>query len=184
MNYQIDYAHSQIQFTVRHMMISKVRGWFENFEGTVNLDEETPANTTVDVRIDAASINTRDEKRDGHLRSPDFLDAEKHPHITFKSKRVEVLGERQARLTGDLTIRGITHEVAMDVEYAGSAKSPWGTTSFGFNGHTVINRKDWNLTWNQALETGGVLVGDEISIEVELELIGVPEESAEAAAAD
>jgi polyisoprenoid-binding protein YceI len=174
MQYTIDYSHSQIQFTVRHMMISKVRGWFEQFEGTVSLDEDNPAATQVDVRIAAASINTRDAKRDGHLSSPDFFDAENHPYLTFKSTRVEVLDDQHARLTGDLTIRGISNEVVMDVEYTGSARSPWGTTSFGFNGHTVINRKHWNLNWNQALETGGVLVGDEITIDIELELVQTP----------
>lgn len=180
--YQIDNSHSQIQFTVRHMMISKVRGWFEKFEGEVNLDEQNPANTTVNIKIDASSINTRDEKRDGHLRSADFIDAENHPYLTFTSKRVEVTGPESAKLYGDLTIRGTTREVALDVAYNGSAKSPWGTTSYGFNGHTVINRKDWNLTWNAALETGGVLVGDEITIDIELELVKVAE--TEAAAAD
>lgn len=173
--YQIDIAHSQIQFTVRHMMISKVRGWFEKFEGEVQLDEQNPANTTVNVRIDASSINTRDEKRDGHLRSGDFLDAENHPYLTFTSRRVDVTSADSAKLYGDLTIRGITREVVMDVEYNGSAKSPWGTTSYGFNGRTVINRKDWGLTWNAALETGGVLVGDEITIDIELELVKVAE---------
>ena len=179
--YQIDNSHSQIQFTVRHMMISKVRGWFEKFEGEVNLDEQNPANTTVNIKIDASSINTRDEKRDGHLRSADFIDAETHPYLTFTSKRVDVTGPESAKLYGDLTIRGISREVALDVTYNGSAKSPWGTTSYGFNGHTVINRKDWDLTWNAALETGGVLVGDEITIDIELELVKVAETEATAA---
>jgi len=182
MSYQIDLSHSQIQFTVRHMMIAKVRGWFENYEASINLDEENPANTTVDVRIEANSINTRDDKRDAHLRSDDFLAADKHPYLTFKSKSVEVIDDRNARLTGDLTIRDITREVTMDVEYSGKAKSPWGTTSFGFNGATVINRKDWDLTWNAALETGGWLVGDEIMIDIELELVHTPEEESEQAA--
>lgn len=171
MAYQIDSAHSQIQFTVRHMMISKVRGHFQKFDGSVNLDEQNPARTTVDVRIDAASIDTRDEQRDTHLKSPDFLNAEQYPYITFKSTQVDVIDDHHARLTGDLTIRDITHPVIMQVEYNGSAKSPWGTTSYGFNGHTTINRKDWNLTWNVALETGGVLVGDDINIDIELELV-------------
>ncbi len=178
--YQIDNSHSQIQFTVRHMMISKVRGWFEKFDGEVALDEQTPANTTVNIKIDASSINTRDEKRDGHLRSGDFLDAENHPYLTFVSKHVDVTGPERAKLIGDLTIRGITREVEMEVTYNGSAKSPWGTTSYGFNGHTVINRKDWDLTWNAALETGGVLVGDEITIDIELELVKVVESEAAA----
>ena len=181
MSYQIDHAHSQIQFTVRHMMISKVRGWFEKFDGTVELDENTPANSTVDVRIEAASINTREPQRDAHLRSPDFLDAEKHPSLTFKSSQVEVLDKMHAKLHGDLSIRGVTRPVVLDVEFAGQAKSPWGTTSFGFNGTTVINRKDWGLEWNKTLETGGWLVGDEITVEIELELVKVAEEVKEQA---
>jgi polyisoprenoid-binding protein YceI len=176
MSYKIDTAHSQVQFTVRHMMISKVRGWFEKFDGVVALDPQTPANTTVDITIEASSINTREAQRDGHLRSGDFLDAEKYPTLTFKSKSVKVTGAETAKLVGELTIRDITHEVTLDVEFAGSAKSPWGTTSYGFNARTVINRKDWNLTWNAALETGGVLVGDEITIDIELELVQVPEQ--------
>lgn len=178
MSYKIDSAHSLVQFTTRHMMIAKVRGWFEKFEGTVELDEENPANTTVDVRIDASSINTREPQRDAHLRSPDFLAADEYPYLVFKSKRVEILDDRNARLTGDLTIRNVTREVVLDVEYSGSAKSPWGTTSFGFNGATVINRKDWNLTWNKALETGGWLVSDDINIDIELELVKVEEAQA------
>lgn len=181
MSWQIDSAHSAIQFSVRHMMISKVRGQFENFEGTIDLDEQNPANTKVDVRIEAASINTRNAQRDGHLRSPDFLDAENHLYLTFKSTRVEVLDDAHARLHGDLTIRGVSRPVALDVEYTGQARSPWGTVSYGFNGSTTINRKDWDLTWNQTLETGGVLVGDEITIDIELELVKVEEESKVAA---
>lgn len=175
MSYQIDNAHSQIQFTVRHMMISRVRGWFEKFSGEFEIDENNPADSKIDVRIEAASINTRESQRDAHLRSPDFLDAEKYPYLTFTSKRVEVLDSTHAKLYGDLTIRDVTHEVTIDVEYNGQAKSPWGTTSLGFNGHTVINRKDWDLTWNKALETGGVLVGEEITIDIELELVQVVE---------
>lgn len=175
MSWKIDTAHSNIAFSVRHMMISKVRGSFEAFDGSVELDEQTPANTKVDVRIDAASINTRQEQRDTHLRSPDFLNAEQYPTLTFVSKRVEVVGDQQARLTGDLTIRDITKEVVLDVAYTGQARSPWGSVSYGFNGSTTINRKEWNLVWNQGLETGGVLVGDEIEIDIELELIKVAE---------
>jgi polyisoprenoid-binding protein YceI len=175
MSYQIDNAHSQIQFTVRHMMISRVRGWFEKFSGEFEIDENNPADSKIDVRIEAASINTREPQRDAHLRSPDFLDAEKYPYLTFTSKRVEVLDSTHAKLYGDLTIREVTHEVTIDVEYNGQAKSPWGTTSLGFNGHTVINRKDWDLTWNKALETGGVLVGEEITIDIEMELVQVVE---------
>ncbi len=181
MTWQIDSAHSSIQFTVRHMMISKVRGVFESFSGTIDFDEENPSNSTVDVEIDATSINTREEQRDGHLRSPDFLNVAEYPHLTFKSTRVVPDGADEGKLYGDLTIRGVTKEVALDVEYAGKAKSPWGTMSAGFSGSTTINRTDWGLTWNQALETGGILVGDKIKIDIELELIQMPAEEAVAA---
>jgi polyisoprenoid-binding protein YceI len=183
MSWKIDNAHSEINFSARHMMISNVRGRFENFTGTVNFDEQNPTNTTVDVQIETASVNTRDEKRDGHLKSPDFFNAEAYPYMTFKSKRVEVIDPTHARLTGDLTIRDITREVTLDVEYSGLAKSPWGTTSAGFFAVTKINRKDWDLTWNVALETGGMLVGDEISIHIDLEIVKQPEAEAEAVAA-
>ncbi len=171
MSWQIDTAHSQIQFTVRHLMISKVRGSFEKFSGTVALDESAPANTTVDVQIETGSVNTREPQRDGHLRSPDFFNSEAFPLMTFKSKRVDVVDGHHAKLIGDLTIRDVTREVTLDAEYLGQAKSPWGTTSAGFTATTKINRKDWNLTWNQALETGGVLVGEEVEISIELELV-------------
>lgn len=171
MSWQIDSAHSEINFSVRHMMISKVRGTFESFSGSVNFDESNPTNTTVDISIDAAGINTREDQRDGHLRSPDFLNADEFPTLTFKSTKVEQIDENNGKLYGDLTIRGVSKPVVLDVEYAGQAKSPWGTTSAGFSAKTSINRNDWGLTWNQALETGGILVGDKIAIEIELELV-------------
>lgn len=178
MAWKIDPAHSAIHFTVRHMMIANVRGEFEQFTGTIELDVEHPENTRVEVEIDAASINTREPQRDAHLRSADFLDVENHPHIIFKSTRVERTGETTARLHGDLTIRDITRPVVLDVEHTGIVTSPWGHRSAGFEARAKINRKDWGLTWNKALEAGGVLVGDEIKIEIELELI---EEAAAAA---
>lgn len=171
MSFKIDQSHSQIQFTVRHMMISKVRGQFEQYDGTFQMDEQNPENSIVNVRIETASINTRDEKRDGHLRSADFFEAEKYPYITFQSKRVELVDSNTAKLHGDLTIKNVTKPVVLDVEYTGTAKSPWGTTSFGFTASTSINRKEWGLEWNVALETGGVLVGDEVKIDIELELV-------------
>jgi polyisoprenoid-binding protein YceI len=175
MSWQIDKAHTNIMFSVRHMMITKVRGSFEKFDGTVELDPEHPENTRVDVSVETASINTRDEQRDAHLRSADFFNAEAFPLMTFQSKRVELTGKENARLIGDLTIRGVTHEVALNVEYNGMLKNPWGKTSAGFAAAAKINRKDWDLTWNVALETGGVLVGDEVEIAIELELVQVPE---------
>ncbi|HSD85621.1 MAG TPA: YceI family protein, partial [Anaerolineae bacterium] len=141
MSWMIDSAHTEVNFTVRHMMISNVRGQFQKVNGTVEFDEAHPANTRVDVQIEAASINTREEKRDAHLRSPDFFNAEQYPYLTFTSRRVEVKDANHARLIGDLTIRDVTKEVSLDVEYNGSAKSPWGTTSAGFSAKTTIKRK-------------------------------------------
>ncbi len=178
MSWQIDSSHSHINFTARHMMISKVRGSFESFSGTVNFNEENPVNSTVEIAVDLSSINTRDAQRDGHLKSPDFFDVASHPTMRFVSTRVEQIDENNGRLIGDLTIKGVTHEVALDVEYAGVAKSPWGTESAGFSATGSLNRKDWGLNWNQALETGGVLVGDKINIEIELELVKVAETQA------
>ena len=183
MAFSIDKSHSSIDFSVRHMMISKVRGQFDAFDGTINLDVANPEKTTVDVTVDAGSINTRDAQRDGHLKGADFLDVENNPSLRFVSTRVERTSDNTAKLYGDLTIRGITKPVVLDVEFAGSSKSPWGTTSYGFEATTKINRKDWDLTWNVALETGGVLVSDEIAIHVEVELVQVAEAQTEAVAA-
>jgi polyisoprenoid-binding protein YceI len=171
MAWQIDSAHSQIQFSVKHMMISTARGTFDRFTGTVEADEQNPTAARVDVQIEAASINTRDEKRDGHLRSPDFFNADEYPYLTFKSTRVERLDERTGKLYGELIIRDVTRPVVLDIEYAGMAKSPWGTTSAGFSATTKINRKEFGLNWNVALETGGWLVGEQITISIELELV-------------
>ncbi|GIK56152.1 MAG: polyisoprenoid-binding protein [Chloroflexi bacterium] len=175
MTWQIDSAHSHIYFTARHMMISKVRGQFESFSGEVNYDEENPTRTTVDIQIDTASLNTKEAQRDGHLKSPDFLDVANYPVVRFQSTKVEQTGADSGKLYGNLTIRDITKPVVLDVEYAGQARSPWGTVSAGFSASTTINRKDWGLNWNQTLETGGVLVGDNIQIEIELELVKVAE---------
>lgn len=177
MAWQIDTAHSEVQFKVRHMMVSWVRGQFERFSGSVNLDTENPENTTVAIDIEAASIATRQADRDAHLRSPDFLDADKYPVLSFRSTRVERTGQNTAKLIGDLTIRGVTHEVTLDVAYSGQHKSPFGPfVSAGFSAETKINRKDWGLMWNAAIETGGVVVGDEIQISIEMELMQPIEE--------
>lgn len=184
MAWQIDPSHSEIQFSVRHMMISTVRGRFKKFSGTVDADEQNPTAARVQVQIDAASIDTGDDKRDAHLRSPDFLNVEKYPYITFKSTRVERLDATHGKLTGDLTIRDVTKPVVLDVEYAGMAKSPWGTISAGFSAHTRINRKDWGLNWNVALETGGWLVSDEISVDIEVELVKQLEQAEQEAEAE
>jgi len=175
MAWQLDKAHTNIMFSVRHMMITKVRGSFEKLDGTVELDEQHPENARVEIQVETASINTRDVQRDTHLRSGDFFNVEQYPLMTFKSKRVERFGEDRARLIGDLTIRDVTREITLDVEYNGMLKNPWGMTSAGFTATSKLNRKDWGLTWNVALETGGVLVGEEVDMTIELELIQVPE---------
>ena len=175
MSWKIDNAHSEVNLSVRHMMISTVRGRFEKFTGTVEFNEEHPAQSSVDVQIEAASINTRDPKRDGHLKSPDFLNADVYPYLTFKHKRIEVVDDSHGRIIGDLTIRDITKEVVLDVTFNGKAKSPWGQESAGFSATTKINRKDWDLNWNLPLETGGWLVDDMITINIEIEVIKQPE---------
>jgi polyisoprenoid-binding protein YceI len=182
MAWQVDKSHTHINFVARHMMISKVRGEFTDYDINVNFDENNPTATTVDVAIQANSINTRDAQRDTHLKSPDFLNADEYPVLTFKSKRVEQDTPNSGRLIGDLTIRDITREVVLDVEYSGVVKSPWGASSAGFSAKTTINRKDWGLTWNVALETGGLLVSEQVTIEIELELVQVAEPVGEAAA--
>jgi polyisoprenoid-binding protein YceI len=184
MTWQIDAAHSSVDFSVRHMMISTVRGSFGTFTGTVDLNEADPSKSSVEVQIDAASIDTREEKRDGHLRSADFFDVEHYPSITFKSTRVEPINSERGRIVGNLTIKDVTREVVLEAEYTGRAKSPWGTTSAGFEAHTRISRKEWGLNWNVALETGGWLVSDEIKISIELEVVQQPEQAEELAEAE
>ena len=181
MPFQIDASHSQIQFSVRHMMVSKARGTFDKWSGTVALNPEHPEQTTVEITIEADSINTKDPQRDCHLKSPDFFAVEQFPTLHFKSTRVEVTGKESAKLYGDLTVRDVTKPVVVDVEYQGSAKSPWGTTNYGFSGSTKINREDWGLNWNAALETGGWLVGKDVQIDIELELVQVADPAAVAA---
>ena len=169
--WNVDPSHAQIQFSAKHMGIFTVRGQFETFDINFNYDPAQPENAEVDVKIDASSINTRNAQRDGHLTSADFLNAEEYPYIRFASNRVELVNESTAQLLGELTIRDITREVALDVELTGQATSPWGTTSTGFIAKGTINRTEWGLTWNQVLETGGVLVGEEIGLSIELEAI-------------
>ena len=178
MSWKIDPSHSEITFSIRHMMITNVRGRFEDFSGTVEFNEQNPANTLVDVQIAANSISTRDPKRDGHLKSPDFLNADQYPYLTFESRKIELVDTTHARLLGDLTIREVTRPVILDVEYNGQSKSPWGATSAGFSARATLNRKEWDLTWNVSLETGGWLVGDEMNVNIELELIKQPEAEA------
>lgn len=182
MTWQLDPAHSEIQFSVRHMMISKVRGQFEQFSGTFDFDETNPTQSIIKVEIAADSINTRNDQRDGHLKSPDFLDAANHPILTFENTNIEKIDDSHGRLTGNLTIKNTSHQVTLDVEHTGMAKNPFtGAVSAGFTAKGKVNRKDWGMTWNQALETGGILVGDDIEIAIELELVKTPETAGVAA---
>jgi len=167
----IDPSHSLVEFSVRHMMVATVKGRFRSFRGTIRLDEANPENSSVEAVIDAASIDTNDEQRDAHLRSDDFLNVEKFPHITFRSKRVEMLGQDRARVIGDLTIRDVTREVALEVEYLGRTRDPWGKERIGFSAHTTINRHDFGVRWNAVLEAGGVVVADTVRINLEIEAV-------------
>jgi polyisoprenoid-binding protein YceI len=168
----IDKAHSDIFFTVRHMVITKVRGRFLEWDGTLALDEQDWPKSHVEVSIEAASISTNDEKRDGHLRSADFLDAEKFPKLTFKSTKVEKASGDKLKVTGDLTIRDVTKSVTLDVAVLGKAKDPWGNNKIAFNGKVAIQREEFGAKWNQALEAGGLLVGKEVDIDLELQATG------------
>lgn len=167
--WQLDPAHSQIDFRVKHMMVSTVRGHFRDFTVQLSYDPANPEATKVVAELKAASIDTGVEARDNHLRSADFFDVEKHPVLRFESRKVENLGGGEVRVTGDLTIKDITREVVIKGEVAGPEKDPWGNTKLGVSGSVAINRKDFELTWNQVLESGGVMVADQIKIEIELQ---------------
>jgi len=169
--WDFDLVHSSINFWVRHVMVSKVHGRFEKWSGTFELDDQNPSASRVSVQIDATSIDTKEPQRDGHLKSPDFLDVEKFPSITFKSTKIAPRGDQRFQVDGDLTIHGVTRPVTLDVEYGGRAKDPWGAERAGLSAHTSINRKDFGLLWNQVLETGGILVGDKVDINIEVEAI-------------
>jgi polyisoprenoid-binding protein YceI len=169
--WNIDTSHSGVHFSVRHMVVSKVRGAFGDWQATLLFDEENPSASKVSARIKATSIDTREPKRDGHLRSSDFFDVEQHPELVFESTKVEKSGEGAYRITGDLTIRGVTREVVLDTEFLGRGKDPWGQERLGFQASTAINRKDFGLTWNQALEAGGVLVGEKVEISLDVQAV-------------
>jgi len=168
-HWDFDPVHSSINFWVRHLMVSKVHGRFSDWSGTLELDDADPSKSRIAVSIDAKSIDTRDEKRDGHLRSPDFLDVENHPTLTFASTAIERNGDDRLQVHGNLTIRGTSRPVVLDVEIGGRAKDPWGSERIGFSATAAIDRKDYGLQWNMALETGGVLVGDKVNITIEVE---------------
>ncbi|MCA0981960.1 YceI family protein [Exiguobacterium aestuarii] len=167
--YQVDPAHSSITFTVKHMMISKVKGEFKEFDIEANGDPNDLANASVKVTIQAASVDTNNSDRDNHLRSGDFFNAEEYPRIVFQSTSFRSKGGGEFELTGDLTIRGTTREETFEVEYEGSAKDPWGNMKHAFSGEGSLNREDYGLTWNQALEAGGVLVDKKVKFEFELQ---------------
>ena len=171
MKWNIDPSHSTAEFSVRHLMITNVKGRFGKLEGSVNYDPEKPEASQIDVTIDATSIDTRDEKRDAHLRSPDFFDVEKFPSLTFKSTSVKKTDDGFAA-TGDLTIHGVTKPVTLEVEGPSEVtKDPWGNQRIGASATAKVNRKDWGLNWNAALETGGVLVGETVKISLEVSLV-------------
>jgi polyisoprenoid-binding protein YceI len=170
--WNIDPAHSVAEFKVKHMMIANVKGHFSKVSGVLVRDESNPANDRVEATIEAASIHTRDEQRDAHLKSADFFHVEKFPTLHFKSTGVKVVGNGELSLEGDLTIRGVTRKVHFSVEGpTPPTKDPWGNTRVAISATTKINRKDFDLTWNAALETGGILVGDEVTITLDVEFV-------------
>ena len=170
--WNIDPAHSVAEIKVKHMMISNVKGQFAKVSGTLTLDESELTNSRMDALIEAASIETRDAQRDAHLKSPDFFDVEKFPTLAFKSSRISLVRDGELAVDGDLTIRGVTRKVTFKVEGpTPPAKDPWGNTRVAVSATTKINRKDFGLTWNAALETGGILVGDEVTITLDIQFI-------------
>jgi polyisoprenoid-binding protein YceI len=170
--WNIDPAHAVAEFKVKHMMISNVKGQFHRVTGSLTLDESNLANSRVEAVIDGASLETRDAQRNGHLKSADFLDVEKFPTLSFKSTRVSVVGDGELAVEGDLSIRGVTRKVSFSVEGpTPPTKDPWGNTRIGLSATTKINRKDFGLTWNAALETGGILVGEEVTITLDVEFL-------------
>jgi len=168
--YALDVSHSHVGFSVRHLMVSKTKGRFADFTGTVTIAED-PLESSVEVEIQVPSIDTRDDKRDGHLLSPDFFDAEHFPTIAYRSTKVTPAGKGTWNVDGDLTVRDTTVSVPLTVTFEGGAKDPWGGTRIGFEAHTELDREAFGLSWNQALETGGVLVGKQVKIDIEAEAI-------------
>lgn len=165
--WDIDSAHTDVGFAVKHMMIATVKGYFPGVSGELVLDDEDITRSRISVRLDASSVSTRNEQRDEHLRSADFFDVGNYPELTFESRAVEPAGENRYRVTGDLTIRGVTKEVVLDAEQEGSGVDPWGQARIGFTASTKIDRREYGLTWNQALEAGGLLVSEEVRITIE-----------------
>ncbi len=178
--WNLDPEHTAAEFTARHMMVTRVRGKFDSLSGYIDYDADNKEASYVEASFDVASVNTGGADRDNHLRSTDFFNVEAYPTMTFKSTNIEVTGEDTAKMTGDLTIRDVTHPVTLDVTYVGRGTSPFGDTRIGFEAVGKINREDWGLTWNVALESGGVLVSKEIEISISAQ--GVLETEAEASA--
>ncbi len=175
MSWIVDKSHSSIGFSAKHMMFTTVRGSFTNFDGTVNIDEQNPQNSSVEVTVQLDSITTNDDKRDGHLRSPDFFHVEQHPTMTFKSTSIEGSDSNHFKLHGDLTIKGETHPIVLNVTKEGAGKHPFtGGQVLAYSAEGTINRKDWGLNWNVALEAGGWLVSDQIKLTIEAELVEQP----------
>jgi len=168
--YTLDRTHTTVEFVVRHLMITKVRGRFTAFDGQIELASGSDLPITITAVIDAGSIDTREEQRDGHLRSADFFEVEKYPQLTFESERIEGRPE-EFTVDGKLTIHGVTRDVRLSGSFEGRATDPWGGVRVGYAAHGTINRKDFGLTWNTALETGGVVVGDEVRIELNVEAV-------------
>ncbi|GAB3581416.1 YceI family protein [Amycolatopsis endophytica] len=169
--YTLDPTHTRIGFHARHAMVTKVRGSFNEFSGSAKIDGGNPANSSVSVKIAANSIDTRNADRDAHLRSNDFLAMDEHPEITFVSTSIAQTGDSSFDVTGDLTVKGVTKSVTVPFEFEGTAQDPFGNTRIGFEGSTTINRKDFGVTWNAALETGGVLVSEKVTLEFEISAI-------------
>jgi len=169
--YTIDPSHSRLGFVARHAMVAKVRGAFNEVTGTATIDGAHPENSTLEVTIQAGSVDTRDANRDGHLASPDFFDVATYPTITFVGTRFVIVDDQTVEVTGDLTIKGISNPVTVPFVFGGSATDPFGNVRIGFEGDVVVNRKDWGLTWNAALETGGVLVSDKVTLELEVSAV-------------
>ncbi len=170
-DYVIDPAHSRIGFVARHAMVTKVRGGFTEFTGTLHLDGHDPAESSAQLEVQVVSVDTRNEQRDGHLRTNDFFDAQNHPLITFASTAVEKVDDENYRVTGDLTIKGVTRSVTVDWEFGGAATDPYGNVRVGFEGRTNLNRSDFGINFNAALETGGVLVSEKIALEFDISAI-------------
>ena len=173
MTWDFDSAHSRFAFSVRHMVISTVRGHFDTVRGSLNINEDDLADSWVEAEADTASINTGDTNRDAHLRSADFFDAATYPTITFKSTKVERDGDNH-KMTGDLTMHGITRPVVFELEYSGQIKDPYGLQRAGFTAKSKISRKEWGLTWHPTLETGGAVVSDEVKLDLEFEAVNKP----------